>query len=396
MTVWPMLALGEIFEIARGGSPRPISEYLTDDPEGVNWISIGDASASDKFIEKAARRIRREGIDKSRLVSAGDLLLTNSMSFGRPYIMRTSGCIHDGWLVLSDRKKRTDPNFFYHLLGSDRVYRKFESLAAGVTVKNLNIDLVRSVEVPLPPLDEQRRIADILDRADSLRAKRRAALAQLNTLTQSIFRDMFGDPAANPKAWPREPLGALSSKFSDGPFGSNLKSEHYTEHGIRVVRLQNIGIGEFLDEDKAYISTRHFESLRKHECRPGDVMIGTLGDPNLRACILPKAVNIALNKADCVQMRVNDRVNAAYICALLNNPSTEKMAKSLMLGQTRVRVSMGRLRELVVPVPPMHLQDKFARAIDGVQRIKDAQLRAMDGIGELFAALQYRAFSGEL
>lgn len=104
----PRAELGEIFEIARGGSPRPIDAYVTDDLEGVNWISISDASDSSKYITSTKRRIKQSGVSKSRLVYPGDLLLTNSMSFGRPYIMGTSGCIHDGWLVLSDKHQRTD------------------------------------------------------------------------------------------------------------------------------------------------------------------------------------------------------------------------------------------------------------------------------------------------
>jgi type I restriction enzyme S subunit len=121
------------------------------------------------------------------------------MSFGRPYIMRTSGCIHDGWLMLSPRRSDVDADFFYHLLGSNRLYSEFERLAAGATVKNLNIDIVRDVKVVLPPLPDQRRIAAILDKADDLRAKRRAALEQLNGLAGDVL-EMFGDPATNPWA----------------------------------------------------------------------------------------------------------------------------------------------------------------------------------------------------
>ena len=112
MLTWPVVLLGELFDIGRGGSPRPIDKYLTEDLDGVNWISISDASDSSKHIYKTKRRIRADGVNKSRMVFEGDLLLTNSMSFGRPYIMRTSGCIHDGWLVLGQAKHPTDSDFF--------------------------------------------------------------------------------------------------------------------------------------------------------------------------------------------------------------------------------------------------------------------------------------------
>jgi type I restriction enzyme S subunit len=207
--------LGDIFEIARGGSPRPIDAYITDAEDGINWISIADASDSSKYIERTKRRIRPEGAIRSRAVVPGDLLLTNSMSFGRPYIMRTTGCIHDGWLVLAKKRKGIDQDFFYRLLGSEMVYAAFARIAAGATVKNLNIDLVKGVSVPVPTLPEQRRIAAILDQADALRAKRREALAQLDSLTQSIFIEMLGDPVANPMQWPDTiKLGAVADIVS--------------------------------------------------------------------------------------------------------------------------------------------------------------------------------------
>lgn len=253
------------------------------------------------------------------------------------------------------------------------------------------------VPIPLPPLPEQRRIAAILDQADALQAKRREALAQLDSLTQSIFIEMFGDPCTNPKQWAYKEVGQLASKFSDGPFGSNLKSSHYTERGVRVIRLQNIGIGEFIDNDKAYVSEEHFSSLRKHECRPGDLLIGTLGDPNLRACLQPDWLPIALNKADCVQLRPDAKLaDSAYICTLLNHPSTELMAQELMHGQTRVRISMGRLRGLRVPVPPVALQQEFAKRVASVESFKSNQRVSQAELSALFASLQHRAFRGAL
>ena len=156
---WPTSTLGELFEIARGGSPRPIDDYITESPDGVNWIMIGDAPEGAKYITATKKKIRPEGVKRSRSVRPGDFLLTNSMSFGRPYIMRTSGCIHDGWLVLSPRKGNPVPGYFYSLLGSRALYTEFSRRAPGATVKNLNIGLVRSVLVPVPPEEKQREYA---------------------------------------------------------------------------------------------------------------------------------------------------------------------------------------------------------------------------------------------
>lgn len=300
--------------------------------------------------------------------------------------------------VVRPRAGKADARYLLHFLRQERIRRDGEGKMTGSAgQRRVPEHFLAGLEISLPPLPEQRRIAEILDRAEALRAKRRAALAQLDTLTQTIFLDLFGDPATNPKGWPRKTVGELASKFSDGPFGSNLKSSHYTETGVRVVRLQNIGVGKFIDDDKAYISERHFSDLKKHECLPGDLLIGTLGDPNLRACIQPDWLSLALNKADCVQLRPDERIaNATYICALLNQPATERMAQDLMLGQTRTRISMGRLRGLEVPTPPIKLQHEFARRVIALDKLKAAHRASLAELAALFAALQHRAFRGEL
>lgn len=256
---------------------------------------------------------------------------------------------------------------------------------------------LRSARVPLPSLAERMRIAALLDQIESLRAKRRRAIALLGELQQSIFLDMFGDPGVNSRDWPLLPLKDLATVFSDGPFGSNLKSAHYEQEGVRVVRLQNIGVGEFLDADAAYVSHEHFANLRKHACTPGDVLVATLGDPNIRACIQPQSLELALNKADCVQIRVDEeRADRQYVCALLNQPGLERKASSMMQGQTRVRISMGRLRELEVPLPPLDRQVEFKRRKAAIDTLKESHRTQLATLDELFISLQHRAFNGRL
>lgn len=159
---WAYERLGNICSVARGGSPRPIEDYLTDDDSGLNWIKIGDAEQGGKYIFSTKEKIRAEGLCKTRYVQSGDFLLTNSMSFGRPYILRTDGCIHDGWLVIGDVEKAFYQDFLYYMLSSTIMYDALSSLAAGSTVKNLKSDSVKSLIVPIPPLNEQVRIAKLV------------------------------------------------------------------------------------------------------------------------------------------------------------------------------------------------------------------------------------------
>lgn len=155
---WCWCRLGDLAAIARGGSPRPINDFLTNDPDGYNWIKISDTDKGGKFINSTKQKIKKEGLYKTRLIHKGDFLLTNSMSFGRPYISNIEGCIHDGWLVFSFINELINPDFIYHLLSSPFIYDSFSQSAAGGVVQNLNTDKVIDTLVPLPPLEEQEEI----------------------------------------------------------------------------------------------------------------------------------------------------------------------------------------------------------------------------------------------
>ena len=161
---WEWVRLGEIVAIARGGSPRPIKEYLTESNDGINWIKIGDTDKDGKYINSCKEKIKVEGLNKTRKVYPGDFLLTNSMSFGRPYITNIEGCIHDGWLALSDYDKCYCSDFLFYLLLSPYAKKVFGSKVAGAVVKNLNTDKVAVSVFPLPPLAEQHRIVEKLDK----------------------------------------------------------------------------------------------------------------------------------------------------------------------------------------------------------------------------------------
>jgi len=155
---WEWVRLGDVSEIARGGSPRPIKEYLTDAPNGLNWIKIGDTDKGGKYINSCKEKIKPEGLKKTRMVHPGDFLLTNSMSFGRPYITNIEGCIHDGWLMISPYAGIFDQSLLFYVLSSAFAHKQFSDKVAGAVVQNLNSDKVADSFVPLPPLAEQHRI----------------------------------------------------------------------------------------------------------------------------------------------------------------------------------------------------------------------------------------------
>ena len=190
---WEMVKLGDICEIARGGSPRPINEYLTKNEDGLNWLRIGDIPENDKYIYKTSEKIKKEGLSKTRLVKAGDFILSNSMSFGRPYIMKTEACIHDGWLALQNISSKLNKDYLYHILNSDLVKQQFLKYAVGSTVKNLKSETVRSVEIPLPPLKVQEEIVAEIEKEENAIEECKKLIElhkeKINTKIQSIWGD---------------------------------------------------------------------------------------------------------------------------------------------------------------------------------------------------------------
>ena len=192
---WRKETFGEIVTIERGGSPRPINEYITDDINGINWIKIGDTSQNSMYIKSTKEKIKPEGIKKSRYVKEGDLLLSNSMSFGRPYILKTDGCIHDGWLVIRDDYSVFNKIYLCTALGSEAIYNQFKNMAVGGVVNNLNKDMVKGLSVCIPPIELQNQFADFVNQVDKLKSEMETSLKELEDNFNSLMQKAFkGEP----------------------------------------------------------------------------------------------------------------------------------------------------------------------------------------------------------
>ena len=187
---WTICRIKNVANVLRGGSPRPIEEYLTDEPDGLNWIKIGDTEKGEKYITHTSQKISSRGLSKTRLVHSGDLLLTNSMSFGEPYILGIEGCIHDGWVCFTNVHSISQ-EYLYYVLCSDLCKTQFRLQVAGGVVQNLNIDKIGATFVVLPPLTEQTAIAAYLDdkcsKIDNNIRLREALIAKLLDYKKSLI-----------------------------------------------------------------------------------------------------------------------------------------------------------------------------------------------------------------
>ncbi|MDR0889074.1 MAG: restriction endonuclease subunit S, partial [Oscillospiraceae bacterium] len=194
---WLTTKLGDVCEIVRGGSPRPIMDYVTESSDGVNWLKIGDVSEHDKYFTHSAERIIKAGTAKSREVKKGDLILSNSMSFGRVFITLIDGYIHDGWLRLRNNGDLLDREYLYYFLSSELAQNQFKAVVTGSVVNNLKSDTVKAMNIDIPPLNEQRKIASTLSALDARIAENKKINHHLEQMAQAIWAERFGNYEPN-------------------------------------------------------------------------------------------------------------------------------------------------------------------------------------------------------
>ncbi|MGV0936668.1 restriction endonuclease subunit S [Empedobacter falsenii] len=382
--------IGEIFNVARGGSPRPIDNFITDG-EGYNWIMIGDTIEGNKYIKSTKKKILKEGLKKSRMVYPGDFLLTNSMSFGKPYILEIEGCIHDGWLVLSPIVDNIDKDFFYYLLGSNEIKLKLSSKAAGAVVKNLNAEIVRNLEIPLPPLETQKAIAEKLDKADALRKKDQELLKQYDELAQAIFIDMFGDPVQNEKGWEMVFLESLCTDIVDCPHSTPKKVEYVTEYPcIRTSEIKNGSIFwksmQYLDEDNYNIR------IKRLKPRMNDIVYsreGSYGD----AVLLPKEFNFSLGQRTML-FRINELIcNPIFFHRMIISDFVYRQAKRKNSGSTVGHVNVKDIKKFYLYNPSLELQNQFAEKIKNIEAQKAIVKQQAEESENLFQVLLQQSFN---
>ena len=374
-------------------------------------ILNGFAFKSQEYVESGIRVIRITNVQKGFIVDddpkfyplssknsltnyllrKDDLLMSLTGNVGRVGILSEDflpAALNQRVACLRIDESVINKRYLFHILNSDKFERECVFNATGIAQKNMSTKWLGEYQIPVPPKDEQHRIVAELDLLTEVIDKQKTQLKELDTLAQSIFYDMFGDPIENEKGWSTNTIQSIALKYTDGPFGSNLKSEHYQESGVRIIRLQNIGVNEFVDTDKAFISEEHYKTLEKYTCYPGDIVIGTLGEPNLRACIVPQNIERAVNKADCVLCRVRKEiVSEIYLCRVLNEKKfVEAQCQLFSHGQTRARISAGQLKNTYIPIPPLTLQQSFA---DKIQSIENQKAKIKASIADTQKLLDY-------
>lgn len=376
---WEYNNFGSICNIVRGGSPRPIHDYLTDAADGLNWIKIGDVAAGSKYITSTKEKIKKEGLVKTRQVFKGDFILSNSMSFGRPYILKIDGCIHDGWLAIKGVEDHFIADFLYYFLSSPSTYSLFQKLVKGGVVSNLNSDIVKGIDVPVPPMEVQLQIVAELDKINEVIEDCRELLRNLDALAQSLFYDYFGDPVTNPKGFNKKHLKDISS-VKIGPFGSLLHKEDYISGGTPLVNPIHMQNGYVLADNDFTIDDNKKVTLSNYLLKNNDIVFGRRGDIG-RCALITANEDGYLCGTGSLFVRFSISINSLFALWCFMQPSVRNFLIDKAKGATMLNINCGIVESIPLILPPLSLQEKFAERIEQI----DAQKKAVE---ETIANLQ--------
>jgi type I restriction enzyme S subunit len=394
---WEIKLLSEVCDIERGGSPRPIDSFLTDDPSGINWIKIGDTKGITKYICHTQEKIRPEGAKRSRLVVEGDFILSNSMSFGRPYIMKTTGCIHDGWLLLRPKEPRINQDFLYYVLGSDLIFRQFNLLAAGSTVRNLNIGLVKTVRIPVPPKSEQERIVAVLDEAfERIAAAKANAKTNQDRASSLLAYELSSLIARGKETWTSSTLGS-SVKFID----YRGRTPEKTVSGLPLITAKNVRMGYIKDDPREFVAPASYEKwMTRGIPNKGDVLFTTEA-PLANVAQLETSERVVFAQRIIIMQPDQRKLDSTFLKFLLLSPPVQKLIHEKGTGATATGIKASLLKTVTILFPSsikeqVRLSDMLTEVSRDADRLTTLYVQKQDALDSLKQSLLHRAFSGNL
>ncbi len=333
-----------------------------------------------------------ESYDERFVIRTGDIVLTLSGSF-RVESWKGPDALLNQRIVKLTPSSKLDERWFLNVLQTR--LSEIENLGRHALVNNVSISDIKNLDIPAPPLPEQRRIAAILDQADALRAKRREALVQLDSLTQSIFIEMFGDPLINSKNLPLAKLGDATF-FENGDRSSNYPSgDDIKATGVLFLSTKNISNHRLDLKACSFISEKKFDSLSRGKTKKGDILItlrGTLGS----SCIFDCPYETAFINAQMMIIRPKPELTSRYLHALLTSQKFQDLFSRIGHGAAVPQLTATQLGHLEIPVPAADEQLSFIKRIDSAITIKSQQEQQLTELNSLFTSLQHRAFRGEL
>lgn len=344
---YPIVSVDKLAKISRGASPRPIEKFLTEDVNGINWIKIGDVAVGEKYITHTAEKITNEGAEKSRRVKPGDFIVSNSMSVGRPYISKIDGCIHDGWLLLSEISSDIDTEYFYYVLSSEIAQKQLFDSARGGVVKNLNISRMSSIKIPVPPKSIQTSLVNQLNDIENQISSHKATINSLIANQHAIMNTISGDKVK---------ISSITSYITTRINFSSIQANKY------------ITTDNMLQSFGGITENTNIPNVDKViEYKIGDILVS-----NIRPYL--KKIYFSTQDGGCspdvLVFRVNDekKVLPKYLYYLMRTDSFFEWAMSDVKGMKMPRGKKETISSYEVPLIPLDEQEKIVKLFEDNDR----------------------------
>jgi len=389
---WPISPLGELAERLDYGITAAATEAkvgpkflrITDIQNGVvDWDSVPFCFCDSRSALNAR-------------LSSGDIVFARTgATTGKSFLIREcpEGAVFASYLIRLRLQDRADPSFISHFFRTAEYWAQITKTARGLAQPGVNATSLGQLRVPVPPLPEQRRIADILDKADELRAKCRAALAQLDTVNESLFLSMFGEHLENSRRFRRATVRDVVTRLTNGYVGPTR--EIYVDRGVPYLLARHVKRNTLTFDGKTFVSEKFNRRNAKSILRTGDVLLvqsGHIGE----SAVVPEAHEGHNCHAMIVITPNEATITGRYLSHFFQTPAAQSAFKRIQTGLTLAHLNCRDVARMSIVVPPLPLQLQFAELTDAVHGLKHRHIRALLECDALFASLQHRAFRGEL
>ena len=382
--------------LVRGSSPRP-----SGDPRyyggNIPRLMVKDVTRDGMYVTPKIAFLTENGAALSRPMKKGDLIIAVSGDPGEPSILNVDACIHDGFVGLRELdSERVFTPYLYRYFKFNKEQNK--SQAVGAIYKNLNTDQIKALKIPLPPLDQQKKIAAILAEADNYRQKTKALIAKYDELTQSLFLDMFGDPVRNPKGWNMKQIKEVCTLQG----GFSFKSKDFVSEGIKLVKIANVHFEDLVWDDVDLLPESYLDKYSNFSLKEGDILMA-LTRPIIKSLGTVKAVTVNSSDLPCLlNQRVarfilkEEELNKRFFLGFIYTSHFRNQIDKFSSTSLQPNVSNKQIEGLEIMTPPINVQNQFAERIQAIEIQKAQAQESLEKAEDLFNSLLQKAFKGEL
>lgn len=359
---------GEVAKIQRGASPRPIEKFITEDKNGVPWIRIGDTSPNSKYVSNTKQKITLEGANKSRILKKGDFIISNSMSFGRPYILDIDGAIHDGWASISEFGDKLYSDYLYHYLACENVQNFWLSKINSGSVSNLNADIIKSLHIPIPPIEVQKEIASILD---SFTERTETLIYELTTELEArkkqynYYREKLLSFEEGEVDW--KPMGKVGELVR----GNGLPKTDFTEAGVPAIHYGQVYTfyGTYTESTISFVSPETANKLSK--VNYGDVVITNTSEnlEDVGKAVVYLGEEQAVTGGHATVFKPSMHILGKYFAYYTQTEGFAIKKRKYAKGTKVIDVSAKDMAKILIPIPSLEEQASIISILDKLENL---------------------------